>query len=46
MLILFIVGCSNNTEKASNSTPYPLEKWNGVKGKTLADSKPDFVEGC
>ena len=26
-----------------NSIPYPLEKWKGVQGKTLADSKPYFV---
>ena len=26
-----------------NAIPYPLEEWKGVKGKTLADSKPDFV---
>lgn len=30
-------------QKTENSIPYPLEKWNGVQGKTLADSKPDFV---
>ena len=35
-----------NESKAAadtNSIPYPLEEWKGVQGKTLADSKPDFV---
>jgi arylsulfatase A-like enzyme len=27
----------------SNAIPYPLEEWKGVQGKTLADSKPDFI---
>jgi len=27
----------------SNAIPYPLAEWKGVQGKTLADSKPDFV---
>jgi hypothetical protein len=41
--MIFIGGLSNNTqatehaEKAGNSIPYPLEKWNGVKGETLAE---------
>ena len=26
-----------------NSIPYPLDEWKGVQGKTLADSKPDFI---
>jgi len=26
-----------------NAIPYPLEEWKGVQGKTLADSKPDFI---
>ena len=27
----------------SNAIPYPLAEWKGVQGKTLADSKPDFI---
>ena len=45
-IALFTIGCSDqteNTEKSNNSIPYPLEEWKGVKGKALADSKPDFV---
>jgi hypothetical protein len=26
-----------------NAIPYPLPEWKGVQGKTLADSKPDFI---
>ena len=26
-----------------NAIPYPLKEWKGVQGKTLADSKPDFI---
>ena len=26
-----------------NAIPYPKEEWKGVQGKTLADSKPDFI---
>ena len=26
-----------------NAIPYPKKEWKGVQGKTLADSKPDFV---
>jgi len=40
-VMLLIVSCSSEQEK--NSIPYSLEEWNGVQGKTLADSKPDFV---
>jgi hypothetical protein len=35
-----------------NAIPYPKKEWKGVQGKTLADSKPDFIgqpkapEGC
>ncbi|WP_439475830.1 hypothetical protein [Algoriphagus formosus] len=25
------------------SIPYAKEEWKGVQGKTLADSKPDFI---
>ena len=45
--IFLIVFCTQVTasQKISdgNSIPYPLEKWKGVQGKTLAESKPDFV---
>jgi len=26
-----------------NAIPYLLKEWKGVQGKTLADSKPDFI---
>jgi hypothetical protein len=26
-----------------NAIPYPKKEWKGVQGKTLADSKPDFI---
>lgn len=44
-LALFIFSCTQQQENQSekNSIPYLLEEWNGVQGKTLADSKPDFV---
>ena len=38
---LFVVSFSN--ARADNSVPYPLDEWKGVQGKTLKDSKPDFV---
>ena len=41
IMLLLIVSCS--TEQEKNSIPYPLDEWKGVQGKTLADSKPDFV---
>jgi arylsulfatase A-like enzyme len=30
-------------KSSSNAIPYPLKEWKGVQGKTLADSKPDFI---
>jgi arylsulfatase A-like enzyme len=37
--------CVNQHDRGveSNAIPYPLEKWKGVQGKTLAESKPYFV---
>jgi len=40
-LLLLITACS--TEQDKNSLPYPKEEWKGVQGKTLEDSKPDFI---
>ena len=31
------------TSEDINAIPYELDEWKGVQGKTLADSKPDFV---
>ena len=41
--LLILVSCNQETEKTSNAIPYPLEEWKGVQGKTLAESKPDFI---
>ena len=43
LFILVLVSCNQNTEKTSNAIPYLLEEWKGVQGKTLAESKPDFI---
>ena len=45
VLTILIFSCSQEkeTKDGSNSIPYPLEKWKGVQGKTLAESKPYFV---
>jgi hypothetical protein len=47
LCVLSIVSCSQLAVKQrigdSNAIPYPLETWKGVQGKTLADSKPDFI---
>ena len=46
-MLIFLASCSNvqehSTKKGKNSIPYPLPEWKGVQGKTLADSKPDFI---
>ena len=45
--VLSLVWCSQaavaQVSKAGNAIPYPLQEWKGVQGKTLADSKPDFL---
>jgi arylsulfatase len=45
--ILLMVSCSHpfaeQKGEGANAIPYPLEKWKGVQGKTLVDSKPDFI---
>ena len=28
---------------SGNAIPYPLPEWKGVQGKTLQQSKPDFI---
>jgi arylsulfatase len=44
LFILVLTSCQTNDDKSSkNAIPYPLEKWDGVQGKTLAASKPDFI---
>ena len=44
LVILFLTAPQTIVaQKTENSIPYPLEKWNGVQGKTLEDSRPDFV---
>ena len=45
LVLLMAFSCTQNHDKSetTNSIPYPLEEWKGVQGKTLADSKPDFV---
>lgn len=41
---MILTSCQTNDDRTSkNSIPYPLEEWKGVQGKTLADSKLDFV---
>jgi arylsulfatase A-like enzyme len=46
-MLLLILSCStkqpSSTEKGKNAIPYPLPEWKGTLGKTLADSKPDFI---
>jgi hypothetical protein len=47
-LVMLALITAGSTEKASaqtegNAIPYPLPEWKGVQGKTLADSKPDFI---
>jgi hypothetical protein len=45
MAIMF--SCNKGTDKSvdkdGNAIPYPNSEWKGVQGKTLADSKPDFI---
>jgi len=45
VLIIITISCSTQEIKKTegNSIPYPMPEWKGVQGKTLADSKPDFV---
>lgn len=49
LLILIVTSCQTGEDKtgvdkkSKNAIPYPMEEWKGVQGKTLADSKPDFV---
>jgi arylsulfatase len=45
IFLLFILSCTSNQElqKEGNEIPYPMDEWKGTQGKTLADSKPDFV---
>ena len=45
--ILSIVICSQvavaQNSGDGNAIPYPLPEWKGVQGRTLAESKPDFI---
>ena len=44
LIVLIFASCQSNIDNAEkNSIPYPLEEWKGIQGKTLEDSKPDFV---
>ena len=46
ILLALITACSTENgrgQKEGNAIPYPLPEWKGVQGKTLADSKPDFI---
>ena len=45
VLPLLTISCTQNQEKTEgqNSIPYPLDKWMGVQGKVLSESKPYFV---
>ncbi|MCW8851873.1 MAG: sulfatase-like hydrolase/transferase, partial [Gammaproteobacteria bacterium] len=46
VMLALITACSTekaSAQKESNAIPYPLPEWEGVQGKTLADSKPDFI---
>jgi arylsulfatase A-like enzyme len=45
-MLAVITACSAekaSAQKETNAIPYPLPEWEGVQGKTLADSKPDFI---
>lgn len=43
-LLTIIASCTQqNPNEGGNRIPYSLDEWKGVQGKTLADSKPDFV---
>ena len=46
-MLIFLFSCSteqqNSNDQGKNAIPYPLPEWDGVQGKTLADSKPDFI---
>jgi hypothetical protein len=45
-ILLILFGCQNGTtseSKTGNAIPYPNQEWQGKQGKTLADSKPDFI---
>ncbi len=42
LTLMLIISCSTK-EQEGNSIPYPLDEWKGVQGKTLEDSKPDFI---
>ncbi len=46
-LLALAVSCSNGPEGSAgqkgNAIPYPNAEWKGVQGKTLDESKPDFI---
>jgi hypothetical protein len=45
-ILTFAVGSQAAAAQKSgdgNAIPYPKKEWKGVQGKTLADSKPDFI---
>jgi len=41
---ILLASCNQTFDKENkNSIPYPLPEWEGVQGKTLAESEPDFI---
>jgi hypothetical protein len=42
-LVMLVLMVSFATAQEKNAIPYPNAEWKGVQGKTLADSKPDFI---
>jgi arylsulfatase len=43
VFVFLLSSCDQKeSSKNENAIPYPNAEWKGVKGKTLADSKPDF----
>ncbi len=38
-----VAGTPQQDKGSPNSIPYPLDEWKGVQGRTLAESKPDFI---
>jgi hypothetical protein len=41
--IAFCTQAAAQKSEDGNAIPYPKKEWKGVQGKTLADSKPDFI---
>ena len=42
--LLLLSSCDHDeSTKSINSIPYLLDEWEGIQGKVLAESKPDFI---